>query len=610
MKQAVLSADRDAEVSPSRVGADSGSSAKRDYVVSHPSVCHEVLSLMKPNQEFVDDAQCATVDTGCQRTAVGAETLFRFLAEFPEDMHAVYRPEHHSFKSINGVTSTDKVACIPTSLGQHGSILRPAIFESPETRDAPFLLSLPFLLHCQASLHLDPQEGLWMDLKRFNHRVPLLIGPTGALRVPLQAFSPQLKHTLRSALSRIEGGQEEILLARSLSSCQSNRASSPYPCPDSPDRSEHVASQQEISRRRSTGCMQSDGLLEANGSPLHGDLRSCWPPGLPELPDDSRPRGSILPELPRHDQAAQRCRASTHVDPHPPDPGGSGARANEATSVGGSLTVGPDAKSASTIHCQHEQLYGDRPTGSGEDRKACSGHPMLLRRACGGSGHTPGGPQLRPQVPALPQLDGDRPEVRLLPVAGAPGHVAAHRDGLEGPRSTNSNDTANGATKPDVSEGKSKQLDKATDGFHFRDRTHDGGQGEVSSQLCVSLREQQVCGGHQVQALWGDAGASGSQEGRSSFRRRHPRWVELELSLRVRRATRHRELPQSLRGWVPCQATRATFRCSRPWIPRSMRPFWSFSDSRACGGAKMAARRSEAGVSSPEASACWSAEGS
>ena len=109
-------------------------------------------------------------------------------------MRAVYRPEHHSFKSINGVTSTDKVACIPTSLGQHGSILRPAIFESPETRDAPFLLSLPFLLHCQASLHLDPQEGFWMDLKRFNHRVPLLIGPTGALRVPLQAFSPRGTH--------------------------------------------------------------------------------------------------------------------------------------------------------------------------------------------------------------------------------------------------------------------------------------------------------------------------------------------------------------------------------------------------------------------------------
>ena len=241
IKEAVMSANRDPSRKPSQVDSDSGLAAKRDYVAVPSSVCHEVLYMTQLNQHVIDDAQCATVDTGCQRTAVGAKTLSRFLAEFPEDMHAVYRSESHKFKSINGVTSTEKIACVPTSLGQHGSILRPAIFESPETQDAPFLLSLPFLLHCQASLHLDPTEGMWMDLKRFNHRVPLLIGPTGALRVPLQAFSPHLKDMLRGALSRLEDEQPEVLLTRSLSSFDSYRESFPYPWPETTACSDHVA---------------------------------------------------------------------------------------------------------------------------------------------------------------------------------------------------------------------------------------------------------------------------------------------------------------------------------------------------------------------------------
>ena len=274
IKEAVLNTNSGLSMKPSPTSASSGLPAKRDYVAVQSRSFHEVHYLTQSNQGLVEDAQCATVDTGCQRTAVGAKTLSRFLAEFPDDMHAVYRPECHSFKSINGVTSTKRIACVPTSLGQHGSILRPAIFESPETQDAPFLLSLPFLLHCQASLHLDPQEGMWMDLKRFNHRVPLLIGPTGALRVPLQAFSSQLKATLRSALGKLEGDQEEILMTRSLSSCHSDRASSPYPCPEPSDRSDHVPGQQALPSGRFASGRKLARLLEAHGSPVSGGLCS------------------------------------------------------------------------------------------------------------------------------------------------------------------------------------------------------------------------------------------------------------------------------------------------------------------------------------------------
>ena len=49
-----------------------------------------------------------------------------------------------------------------------------------------------------------------MDLKRFNHRVPLLIGPTGALSMPLEAFTPKLKDMLRSALSKLEEASQAV----------------------------------------------------------------------------------------------------------------------------------------------------------------------------------------------------------------------------------------------------------------------------------------------------------------------------------------------------------------------------------------------------------------
>jgi hypothetical protein len=38
--------------------------------------------------------------------------------------------------------------------------LRPALFEEHSSADAPLLLSLPFLLHCRATLCLDEQRGL------------------------------------------------------------------------------------------------------------------------------------------------------------------------------------------------------------------------------------------------------------------------------------------------------------------------------------------------------------------------------------------------------------------------------------------------------------------
>ena len=208
MKKSVIEAASSEKVvsSASDRARDSNSLPTGAYMSALPECLHEVLFLHEPPPfENVTEAQCATVDTGCQRTAVvGLNTLRKFTEAYPEGVEAVYKAEAHNFKSINGVTSTSQVACLPTSLGCHGSILRPAVFDDDKTRDAPFLISLPFLLHCRASIQLDPEEGLCLHLKRFNHRVPLHIGPTGALRVPLQQFESGKNAGIKEALNHAQ----------------------------------------------------------------------------------------------------------------------------------------------------------------------------------------------------------------------------------------------------------------------------------------------------------------------------------------------------------------------------------------------------------------------
>ena len=77
----------------------------------------------------------------------------------------------------------------PCSLGNRGTILRPAVFEGKASEEAPLLLSLSFLMHCNCELVLSPQEGLALRMQGVPDLVPLHIGPSGALRIPLQQFS-------------------------------------------------------------------------------------------------------------------------------------------------------------------------------------------------------------------------------------------------------------------------------------------------------------------------------------------------------------------------------------------------------------------------------------
>eukprot|EP00435_Cladocopium_sp_Y103_P049106 s3051_g14.t1 len=83
--------------------------------------------------ESIQDDFCATVDTGCQRMAIGLETLKRLDAALPSGLQTSLIPQEHRFRSVHGTSTTKYVAVIPTSLGTRGSLLRPAVFANKES---------------------------------------------------------------------------------------------------------------------------------------------------------------------------------------------------------------------------------------------------------------------------------------------------------------------------------------------------------------------------------------------------------------------------------------------------------------------------------------------
>lgn len=160
------------------------------------------------------DELCATIDTGCQRMAIGLNTLQKFDQALPSGLQTQLNRQEHKFRSVHGTSTTKFAAVIPTSLGSKGSLLRPAIFDNPESRDAPFLISLPFLMHCRAVLHLDPSQGLSMELKRFGCHVKCHLGPSGALRVPLGQFTKEMMKRIRIAQQQFQGQETEFEILR------------------------------------------------------------------------------------------------------------------------------------------------------------------------------------------------------------------------------------------------------------------------------------------------------------------------------------------------------------------------------------------------------------
>ena len=140
----------------------------------------------------VPDTACATVDTGCQRLAVGLKTLHDMLPHIPEPLNIRTLYHQYRFRSVHGTSTTQRIGILPSSLGDRGAYLKPAIFEDDHGQHAPMLISLPFLLQSEATLQLIPGRGLYLHMRRANKKVQCHLGSTGALRVPIFDFSREM----------------------------------------------------------------------------------------------------------------------------------------------------------------------------------------------------------------------------------------------------------------------------------------------------------------------------------------------------------------------------------------------------------------------------------
>ena len=225
---------------------------------------------------------CATIDTGCQRMAIGLDALERYQGILPPELFIRFRRERHQFRSVHQTSCTERVAIMPSSLGPRGSYLKPAIFEDGTCRSAPFLISLPFLLHCGVQLHLDPTFGLLLSSKKLGFSARCHLGPTGALRVFLQDFS---KDQIRRLAGTQDSKQVEYELLRTEHSAGSteNAQLSRSACPVSNHAEPH-----QQKPHRSRGEHLYDSGVVPNGTPslCHDHPSSSAPSSL----SDPHPR--------------------------------------------------------------------------------------------------------------------------------------------------------------------------------------------------------------------------------------------------------------------------------------------------------------------------------
>eukprot|EP00435_Cladocopium_sp_Y103_P054090 s870_g17.t1 len=140
----------------------------------------------------IPDESCATLDTGCQRLAIGKNTLESLMKYLPKGLHVHLVPASNTFRSVHGVSSTTNLAAIPCAIGPKGCYLRPALFENGFGVDAPFLISLPFLLKTRGQLVLDQKQGLQLRMAEPRCEINIHLGPSGALRIPLMQFDEEV----------------------------------------------------------------------------------------------------------------------------------------------------------------------------------------------------------------------------------------------------------------------------------------------------------------------------------------------------------------------------------------------------------------------------------
>lgn len=125
--------------------------------------------------ERINDDGCAAIDTGCQRMAVGADTLYRLASKLPRILKVGTFFEEHRFRSVNGTSATTHSAAVPTSLGIKGSHLqgrgvKTAIFDF--TSVPASLHGSPLSRHPKRPPPLPTEVQVLSGLPHRSHRSP------------------------------------------------------------------------------------------------------------------------------------------------------------------------------------------------------------------------------------------------------------------------------------------------------------------------------------------------------------------------------------------------------------------------------------------------------
>ena len=286
LELAELTAERSARVGSSLGSvsqfSDRESAAPEQYMLSKTGLFmfENYFCDVVNKSPCISDESCATLDTGCQRLAIGRNTLVKLMKYIPEGLQVHLIPAQNTFRSVHGVSSTTNLAAIPCAIGLKGCYLRPALFDDGFGVDAPFLISLPFLLKTRDHLVLDQKHGLQLQMFEPKCVIDIHLGPSGALRIPLMQFDDEVLRSLKTSGQVLAKSEFEIFETSTVSchrkkSCAQDHGNFSSSTSISPDR--HHGGPCKQASTRGTGLQCSVGL-EPN--PEEVAL-------VPDLPDDT-----------------------------------------------------------------------------------------------------------------------------------------------------------------------------------------------------------------------------------------------------------------------------------------------------------------------------------
>eukprot|EP00435_Cladocopium_sp_Y103_P054634 s153_g17.t2 len=385
----------------------------------------------------VHDHTCATVDTGCQRLAIGAHTLELFGVHLPLPLHITMHKSINKFRSVHQTSITTKIANIPCSLGKRGSFLKPAVFEQENSVSAPFLISLSFLTHCKSCIILDPDKGLAIQFQNGKHVVPLHIGPSGALRIPLQEFTTEQIQCLGELQdsSRLHDCQEFEILRIQCSPCHTAVKVSEGTCPPLlPEKADSAKPNGPWEQQAKPSCRASptsvvdrvvsngaqvapdpDPLQHDGGAATWRTSRTLWNPSSCSSEHGVRGLAGLSQLRGEGDQPPSTTRSPQHRD---------GGDSGQRDGVGLFHIVDGEGTQSDIVDCTKRQVDGQKEQDQG--RQACgrgAGHRNDLRSPTslslppsGDATHQPHREESTSDV--LPLSQGPRTAVQVLRLDG------------------------------------------------------------------------------------------------------------------------------------------------------------------------------------------------